>query len=74
MKTYIERTLEKIKKIGNEKNLWPSCDIYYDDNGVKRGEQFVVRVYSRISGINLHFRTNHIRKSLKQAVKAVREL
>lgn len=74
MKTHIERTLERIKQISDEKFLWLSCDIYYNDLAVDRGEQFVVKVHSGITDINLHFRSNHIRKSLKMAVKAVKDL
>lgn len=72
MKTYIERTLEEIRKIGHEKRVVLSCDIYYDDLRVSRGEQFVVRL--RDINLDKHFRSNHIRKSLKQALKYVKGL
>ena len=67
MKTYIERKLEQIRKIGHEKGVVLSCDIYYDDLREHREEQFVVRVHD--ISIDEHFRSNHIRKSLKMALK-----
>lgn len=72
MKTYTERTLEEIKKITRDKRLILSCDIYYNDL-VDEGEQFVVKLYSA-GHFDRHFRTNHIRKSLKQALKYVKGL
>lgn len=71
MKTYIERKLEQIHKIGHEKRVVLSCDIYYDDLGAHRGEQFVVRLHD--VSIDEHFRSNHIRKSLKMAMKWLKE-
>ena len=73
MKTHIERRLEQIRDIGEQNNLWLSCDIYYDDLAVNREEQFVVKVHSKITHINEHFRSNHIRKSLRMAVKWLKE-
>lgn len=64
MRTYIERLLKKIKEIGFEKRLVLSVDIYYDD----LKEQFVVKLHDS-HGLNEHFRSNHIRKSLKMALK-----
>lgn len=72
MKTYIERKLEQIRTIGHEKRVMLSCDIYYDDLGVSRGEGFVVRLHD--IGLDEHFRSNHIRKSLKMALKYVKSL
>lgn len=63
MRTYIERLLKKIKEIGLEKRLVLSVDIYYDD----LKEQFVVKLHD--PHLNEHFRSNHIRKSLKMALK-----
>lgn len=74
MKTYIERTLERIMQISYEKCLWLSTDIYYNDLAVERKEQFVVKVHSGITDINQHFRSNHIRKSLKMALDYVKGL
>lgn len=74
MKTYIERTLEKIRGISEQKNLWLSCDIYFNNLAVDRGEQFVVKLHSSITNINEHFRSNHIRKSLKAAYEFVKYL
>jgi len=64
MRTYIERSLKKIKEIGLEKRLVLSVDIYYDD----LKERFVVKLHDPY-GLNEHFRSNHIRKSLKMALK-----
>jgi hypothetical protein len=64
MRTYIERSLKKIKEIGIEKRLVLSVDIYYDD----LKERFVVKLHDPY-GLNEHFRSNHIRKSLKMALK-----
>ena len=72
MKNYIERTLEQIQEIGASKGLVLSCDIYYDNLRVDRGEQFVVRI-SDAKRVR-HFRTNHIRKSLKAALEFVKGL
>lgn len=72
MKTYTERTLEEIKKITRDKRLILSCDIYYNDLA-DEGEQFVVKLYSA-GHFDRHFRTNHIRTSLKQALKYVKGL
>lgn len=72
MKTYIERKLEQIRKIGHEKRAVLSCDIYYDDLREHRGEQFVVRLHD--ISIDEHFRSNHIRKSLKMALKWLKNL
>lgn len=64
MRTYIERSLKKIKEIGIEKRLVLSVDIYYDD----LKERFVVNLHDPY-GLNEHFRSNHVRKSLKMALK-----
>ena len=56
-----------------DKRIFVSTDIYYNDLAVEKGEEFVVRVYAN-NGLNRHFRTNHIRKSLKQALEFVKGL
>ena len=63
MKTYIERKLIEMRRI----RPMLSVDIYYDDLRVRRKEQFVVKIHDG-TGINEHFRSNHIRKSLKMAL------
>jgi len=63
MKTYIERKLIEMRRI----SPLLSVDIYYDDLRVRRKEQFVVKIHD-LTGINEHFRSNHIRKSLKMAL------
>lgn len=72
MKTYIERALEEIKRIARDKRLLLSCDLYYNDLA-DEGEQFVVKLYSA-GHFDRHFRTNHIRKSLRQALEFVKWL
>lgn len=72
MKTYIERTLVKIRETLRDKRIFVSTDIYYDDLAIEKGEEFVVRVYAG-NGLNKHFRSNHIRKSLKMALKWLKE-
>ena len=59
MKTHIEKTLERIH------HSFPhmSCDIYHDS----LKEQFVVKLQSL--GITQHFRSDHIRKSLRMATE-----
>lgn len=64
MNTYIERKLKKFASTAREKRIILSCDIYYDD---LRGE-FVVKLHNTFGAIQ-HFRSNHIRKSLKMALK-----
>lgn len=71
MKTRIERRLEKIQEIAYEKRLVLSCDIYYDSLGVHRGEQFVVKLHG---GVKQHFRSDHILKSLNQAIEYLESL
>jgi len=73
MNTYIERILKKIRKIGHVKGLSLSCDIYYDNLGDGHGRAFVVKVHDAF-GINEHFRSNHVRKSLRDALKYVEGL
>ena len=73
MKTYIERTLVNIRETLRDKRIFVSTDIYYDDLAIERGEEFVVRVYAG-NDLDRHFRTNHIRKSLKQALEFVKGL
>lgn len=73
MRTYIERSLKKIKEIGLEKRLVLSCDIYYDDLAESRGEQYVVKIHDSF-GLDAHFRTNHIRKSVRLALDFVKRL
>ena len=73
MKTFIERKLEVIRKIGYMRGLTLSCDIYYNDLAVDKGEQFVVRLRSANIIKKVHFRSNHIRKSLKMALKWLKE-
>lgn len=72
MKTYIERKLEQIRKISHEKRVGLSCDIYYNEWGEAKSEQFVVKLHG--PSIVKHFRTNHIRKSLKMALKWLKNL
>lgn len=68
MKTYIERKLIEMLQ------MVPllSVDIYYDDLRVGRKQQFVVKLHDG-QGIDGHFRSNHIRKSLKKALKWLKE-
>lgn len=68
MKTYIERKLIEMRRI----RPLLSVDIYYDDLREHRKEQFVVKIHDGI-GINEHFRSNHVRKSLKMALKWLKE-
>ena len=68
MKTYIERKLIEMRRI----RPLLSVDIYYDDLRVHRKEQFVVKIHDGM-GINKHFRSDHIRKSLKMALKWLKE-
>lgn len=63
MKTYIERKLVEMRR----RRPHLSVDIYYDNLREHRGEQFVVRLHD--ISIDEHFRSNHIRKSLKMALK-----
>lgn len=64
MKTYIERKLIEMRRI----RPLLSVDIYYDDLPILlRKERFVVKIHDG-TGINEHFRSNHIRKSLKMAL------
>ena len=63
MKTYIERKLIEMRRI----RPLLSVDIYYDDLTPLLKERFVVKINDRM-GINEHFRSNHIRKSLKMAL------
>lgn len=63
MKTYIERKLMEMRRM--RPHL--SVDIYYDDLAQLRKEQFVVKLHDPF-GLNEHFRSNHIRKSLKMAL------
>lgn len=72
MKTYIERKLEQIRRIGLEKRFLLSCDIYYNEYGERKNEQFVVRLHD--VKLDEHFRSNHIRKSLKMALKWLKTL
>lgn len=65
MKTYIERKLIELR----EEYPFLSVDIYYDD--IRK--QFVVKLHDHIS-ICEHFRSNHIRKSLKMALKWLKNL
>lgn len=63
MKTNIERKLIEMRRM--RPHL--SVDIYYDDLAQIRKEQFVVKLHDPF-GLNEHFRSNHIRKSLKMAL------
>lgn len=72
MKTYIERTLVQIREIGERKGYLLSCDIYYNNFGGE-SKPFVVKIHDAF-GLNEHFRTNHIRKSLRQALQFVKGL
>lgn len=72
MKTFIERKLEQIRDISLDKCLSVSCDIYYDDLGVSRKEQYVVKLHDL--HFAEHFRSNHIRKSLRRALKFVKSI
>lgn len=63
MKTYIERKLIEMRRM--RPHL--SVDIYYDNFREYRKEQFVVKLHDPF-GLNEHFRSNHIRKSLKMAL------
>lgn len=74
MRTYIERKLREIRKTSIEKSVALSCDIYYNELGEKKGEQYVVKLYNIRRGINLHFRSNSVRKSLKMALKHLRSI
>lgn len=69
MRTSIERKLVKMRRI----RPLLSVDIYYDDLREHRKEQFVVKIHDGI-GINEHFRSNHIRKSLKMALAYIKSL
>lgn len=63
MKTYIERKLVEMRR----RRPHLSVDIYYDNLREDRNEQFVVKLHDPF-GLNEHFRSNHIRKSLKMAM------
>lgn len=75
MKTYVEKTLIKMREKALDMGLELPCDIYYNDWGVKRKEQFVVKLGGRhsCSGINAHFRSDSIRKSLKMALNWLKD-
>lgn len=73
MKTMIERMLTQIREIGYSKGQLLSCDIYYNDLAVERGEQFVVKIHDAF-GMNEHFRAKHIRKALKDALRFAKSL
>lgn len=68
MRNYIERKLIEIRRI----RPLLSVDIYYDDLTPLLKERFVVKIHDGI-GINEHFRSNHVRKSLKMALKWLKE-
>lgn len=70
MRTYIERTLVKIKRVMNEKGYLPSCDIYHDD----LKDLFVVWIHSITKIADQHFRDKHLRTALRKAYKFVKEL
>lgn len=72
MNTYIERKLKRIKMIGLMRGYVLSCDIYYNDLA-DPSEQFVVKLRSGGKRINEHFRSNHIRKSLRMAEQWLRK-
>lgn len=63
MKTYIERKLVEMRR----RRPHLSVDIYYDNLRQDRNEQFVVKLHDPF-GLNQHFRSNHIRKSIKMAL------
>lgn len=63
MKTYIERNLIEMRRI----RPLLSVDIYYDDLTPLLKERFVVKLHEPY-GLNEHFRSNHIRKSIKMAL------
>lgn len=63
MKTYIERKLIQMRRI----RPLLSVDIYYDDLTPLLKERFVVNLHDPY-GLNEHFRSNHIRKSIKMAL------
>lgn len=69
MKTHIERKLIEMR--GLSPHL--SVDIYYDDLAELCNQQFVVKLHDPY-GMNEHFRSNHIRKSLKMALKWLKNL
>ena len=69
MNTYIERKLKQIRKTSQDKNFGLSCDIYYND----LADEYVVRCHDH-RGVDKHFRSNHIRKSLKMALKWLKNL
>lgn len=64
MKTYIERKLIEMRR----QRPFLSVDIYYDNLREDLNEQFVVKIHDPFD-IEEHFRSNHIRKSLKMALK-----
>ena len=66
MKTYIEKTLVEMRQL----SPLLSVDIYYND--LPCDGEFVVWVHDPF-GTNEHFRSNHIRKSLKMALKWLKE-
>ena len=74
MRTYIERKLREIRKTSIEKGMALSCDIYYNELGEEKEEQYVVKLYNIRRGVNLHFRSNSVRKSLRMAVKHLRSI
>ena len=68
MKTYIERKLIEMRRL----RPLLSVDIYYNQYGESRNEQFVVKLHE--PGLEKHFRSNYIRKSLKMALKWLKSL
>ena len=69
MKTYIERKLIEMRKI----SPMLSVDIYYDNFGEDRNEQFVVKLHDPFD-ISEHFRSDHIRTSLKMALEYLKSV
>ena len=76
MKTFVERRLVQIRAIADKKGYPVSCDIYYDDLRVHRGEQFVVKLHGHaiFDDIDEHFRAPSIRRALNMAIDFMRKV
>lgn len=76
MKTFVEKRLVQIRSIADDIGAFISCDIYYDDLRLARGEHFVVRLHghSFVGDIDVHYRTASIRRSLNMALAYMKRL
>ena len=66
----------QLRAIANDKGFPISCDIYFDDLRVHRGEQFVVKLHGHtvFDDIDEHFRSASIRKSLNMALEYMKKV